>query len=208
MNAWPDFIFPEQKGFKGSLLDDYLATGYYRMQHHLFTTHRTQLSVHQKAQPVFWLRIPVKNIIENTTAKAIRKKCAAFTVIFNKAKIKQIPEKSIETFGFIVKDNDEAIFFIKNEENEAQDQLALSTDSIGMINNLKMSFDLIWSNQNNISDKGNTAKKSNQDYEFKLKEMQQQNLILQEINDYLQKATDNPNKKVITAKSMSKKSKD
>ena len=87
MNAWPDFVFPDQKGFKGSLLDDYLAAGYYRMQHLLFTTHHTQLNLQQKAQPVFWLRIPVKNIIENTTARAIRKKCAAFTVVFNKAKI-------------------------------------------------------------------------------------------------------------------------
>jgi sugar-specific transcriptional regulator TrmB len=124
----------------------------------------------------------------------------------DKSKIKQIPQKSIETFGFIVKDDDEAIFFIKNEENDAQEQLALSTDSIGMINNLKMSFDLIWSTQNTLGDKAE-AKNSNQDYEFKLKEMQQQNLILQEINDYLQKAGDKTDKKPLTAKSVSKKSK-
>ena len=87
MNAWPDFIFPGQKGFKGSMLDDYLAAGYYRMQHLLFTTHHTQLSIQQTPQPVFWLRIPVKNITENATAKAIRKKCAEFTITCNRAKI-------------------------------------------------------------------------------------------------------------------------
>lgn len=87
MNAWPDFVFPNQKGFKGDLLDNYLAAGYYRMQHLLFTTHHTQLGIEQKAQPVFWLRIPVKNINESSTACAIRKKCAAFTAILTKAKI-------------------------------------------------------------------------------------------------------------------------
>ncbi len=87
MDVWPDFVFPGQKGFKGILLDEYLAAGYYRMQHLLFTTHHTQLGIQQKAQPVFWLRIPVKNINENSTACAIRKRCAAFSVIFNKAKI-------------------------------------------------------------------------------------------------------------------------
>ena len=87
MNAWPDFIFPGQKGFRGTVLDDYLSFGYYRMQHLLFTTHHTQLGLQQKAQTFFWLRIPVKNILENTTAKTIRKKCAAFTVVFNKARI-------------------------------------------------------------------------------------------------------------------------
>lgn len=87
MNAWPDFIFPGQKGFKGSLLDDYLAAGYYRMQHLLFTTHHTQLGSAQKAHPVFWLRNPVKNIIEDAAASTIRKKCAGFTVTFSRAKI-------------------------------------------------------------------------------------------------------------------------
>ncbi len=87
MNAWPEFIFPSQKGFKGNLLDDYLAAGYYRMQHLLFTTHHTQLGNTQKAQPVFWLRIPVKNIIEHHAANAIRKRCNGFTVISTKAKI-------------------------------------------------------------------------------------------------------------------------
>lgn len=93
MNAWPEFIFPGQKGFRGSLLDEYLAAGYYRMQHLLFTTHHTQIINTQKALPVFWVRTPVKNIIENKSAGAIRKKCAGFTVIFNNSKInKEINE--------------------------------------------------------------------------------------------------------------------
>ena len=87
MNVWPDFIFPDEKGFKDSMLDNYLAAGYYRTQHLLFTTHQTQISNDQKTYPVFWLRIPVKNIVENTAATSIRKKCAAFAILCNKAKI-------------------------------------------------------------------------------------------------------------------------
>ena len=87
MNACPDFIFPDENGFKGTILDNYLAAGYYRTQHLLFTAHQTQISSEQKTYPVFWLRIPVKNIIENASATSIRRKCAAFAVLFNKAKI-------------------------------------------------------------------------------------------------------------------------
>lgn len=87
MNAWSDFIFPDEKGFKGTILDNYLAAGYYRTQHLLFTTHLTQISNEQKTYPVFWLRMPIKSIIENAAATSIRKKCAAFAVLCNKAKI-------------------------------------------------------------------------------------------------------------------------
>ena len=80
MNAWPDFVFPDEKGFKNSMLDDYLKAGYYRMQHLIFTTHRTQLSIESLEFPVFWLRMHVESIKENKTAEAIRKKCASFTV--------------------------------------------------------------------------------------------------------------------------------
>ena len=89
MNAWPQFIFPDENGFTGRVLDNYLAEGYYRMQHLLFTTHQTQLGIETDEVPVFWLRIPVKNIIENKTAFAIRKKCAAFNFSFNEGFVKQ-----------------------------------------------------------------------------------------------------------------------
>ena len=87
MNAGLDFIFPEENGFTGNELDDYLAAGYYRTQHLLFTTHQTQISSQQRMYPVFWLRMPVKNLVESTAAAAIRKKCSAFTFSYHKAKI-------------------------------------------------------------------------------------------------------------------------
>lgn len=124
----------------------------------------------------------------------------------NQEKIKIIPEKSIETFGFIVKDDDEAIFFIKNEANDALDLMALSTDSISIINTLKMSFNLLWSSRKNIFINNHTLKnKTRQEYEFKLKEIEQQNLILREINDYLQKTSNTIKMKSIKSKPVSRK---
>jgi leucyl-tRNA---protein transferase len=82
-----DYIIPGLEGFKGNLLDDYLAAGYYRMQHLLFTTHQTREDLESDPIPVFWLRMPVKAIGENKTALAIRKKCAGFSVSFKKAVI-------------------------------------------------------------------------------------------------------------------------
>ncbi len=87
MNAGLDFIFPEEKGFTGNELDDYLAAGYYRTQHLLFTTHQTQISSQEKMYPVFWLRMPAKDLQESAAAVAIRKKCSAFTFSYHKAKI-------------------------------------------------------------------------------------------------------------------------
>lgn len=81
------YIAPGEPGFKGSLLDDYLAAGYYRMQHIIFTTHNTQLDIDQQPVPVFWLRTAVNTIKENKAAIAIRKKCRGFQVTYKKAAI-------------------------------------------------------------------------------------------------------------------------
>ena len=87
MDAGFNFIFPEQTSFTGTVLDEYLAAGYYRTQHLLFTTHQTQISSAEKTYPVFWLRINLQNMVESATATAIRKKCSAFTFSFKKAAI-------------------------------------------------------------------------------------------------------------------------
>lgn len=87
MNAGFDFIFPEETGFTGTVLDEYLAAGYYRTQHLLFTTHATPISSADKTYPVFWLRIPLQNLVESASATAIRKKCSAFTFTYKKAVI-------------------------------------------------------------------------------------------------------------------------
>lgn len=81
----PHYISPGQTGFKGKRLDAFLAAGYYRMQHLIFTTHYTQIDMGGGILPVFWLRSPVKNIKEHKAASMIRKKCVAFTVQYKNA---------------------------------------------------------------------------------------------------------------------------
>lgn len=83
----PHYILPDEDGIKGALLDAYLAAGYYRMQHLIFTTNQTQLEMDGEPLPVFWLRTPVQNIAENKAASVIRKRCAGFRVSIKRALI-------------------------------------------------------------------------------------------------------------------------
>ncbi|MEO7310712.1 MAG: GNAT family N-acetyltransferase [Chitinophagaceae bacterium] len=83
----PDYILPGVEGFKGELLDGYLAAGYYRMQHMVFTTHHTRLELDTVSVPVFWLRTILAKIDEQKSALVIRKKCAAFTVRYKRATV-------------------------------------------------------------------------------------------------------------------------
>lgn len=87
MKLEPDYIFPEIDGFKGEVFDAYLADGYYRMQHLIFTTHHTQIDTDSYRLPVFWLRTIVISIKENKSAITIRKKCSDFTVTYKQAAI-------------------------------------------------------------------------------------------------------------------------
>ena len=83
----PLYFLPGENGFKGQILDEFLASGYYRMQHLIFTTNHTTLEPGKESIPVFWLRTEVIKICENKAALAIRKKCLPFTVTCKKAEI-------------------------------------------------------------------------------------------------------------------------
>jgi leucyl-tRNA---protein transferase len=83
----PYFILPDQDGCKGSVLDKFLALGYYRMMNMVFTTYATQVDETGEELPVFWLRTPIKNIQLNKAATTILQKCAHFTVTYSKATI-------------------------------------------------------------------------------------------------------------------------
>ena len=83
----PHYFLPDEHGFKGQILDEWLALGYYRMQHMIFTTHYTAVGPAKENMPVFWLRTEVKKIHENKAAFAIRKKCTSFIVKIKKAAI-------------------------------------------------------------------------------------------------------------------------
>ncbi len=75
----------EKQDYKGKVLDEHLANGYYRMQELMFTTSFIHSDTNEDISPVFWLRTPVTKITESKTAKLIRKTCKPFSVTFKKA---------------------------------------------------------------------------------------------------------------------------
>ncbi len=86
------YLLPNAAGFKGQLLDDYLAVGYYRMMHMVFTTNFTKITMDGEAQPVFWLRTPVQEIVPGKKATDIKKQCAGFTANIKPASINEETE--------------------------------------------------------------------------------------------------------------------
>lgn len=77
-----DYILPEEAGFKGVELDDYLSKGYFRMLHMLFTTFHIKDEHTGEPVPVYWVRNLVNKISENREAKRIRKKCSEYSFSF------------------------------------------------------------------------------------------------------------------------------
>jgi leucyl-tRNA---protein transferase len=87
MNTEPDYILPTINGFGHKILDYYLAQGYYRTQHILFTTNITRLDFGSTEVPVFWLRNLVKHLLPQHSANIILKKCHHFKVVYKFATI-------------------------------------------------------------------------------------------------------------------------
>jgi arginine-tRNA-protein transferase len=79
------YIAANDNGFKADTLDHLLAAGYYRMQHLMFTCNETALDESGQVIPVFWLRTRVRQCRQNKTAGTILKKCANFSVTFQRA---------------------------------------------------------------------------------------------------------------------------
>src|SRR6478736_6424951 len=61
-------------------------------------------------------------------------------------KVKKMPIKIKEDLCFIIKDEEEAILFMKNTNEVSQNVLAMWTDSYSMVYTLKLLFTYIWSN--------------------------------------------------------------
>src|ERR1017187_2525355 len=81
----PNLKLPPKRGYRGKVLDNYLAKGFFRIQHQIFTVN--YIYIREKGMPVFWMRMKVDNVEESNTARAIRKACKSFTVIYKKAVI-------------------------------------------------------------------------------------------------------------------------
>ena len=82
-----NIICPDDNGFKGELLDKYLADGYYRIQYFMFTAHFTQIDFDTPPLPVFWLRTRVNDIQKSSQTTSIPNRSKNFTFGYKEAAI-------------------------------------------------------------------------------------------------------------------------
>ena len=83
MSQGLDYLMADEKGFTGELLDMFLAHGYYRMQHAIFTCNEAQIDFDSYSIPVFWLRTIISKIRTQKMGSTIRKKCSSFAFAFS-----------------------------------------------------------------------------------------------------------------------------
>jgi sugar-specific transcriptional regulator TrmB len=106
-------------------------------------------------------------------------------------KIKKLEDKNREDFCFIIKDDNEVIFFVSN--SEVKDMMALWTDSKTFVTTLRSLFSLIWKKAHHIDEtSAESLLGSEITYEHRLREIEQEKIIL----NYLQKNFKLPDSKI------------
>lgn len=100
-------------------------------------------------------------------------------------KIKKIEDKNREDFCFIIKDNSEVIFFISNKE--VKDMLAVWTDSKAFVTTLRSLFSLMWKKSHHVDETdAESILGSEITYEHRLREIEQEKMILNYLQDNFQ----------------------
>ncbi len=94
------FRYPPQRGFKGKILDNYLAKGFFRARHCLFTVNYQFIG--NEGMPVFWLRLKVNEVNESGSAKVIRKDCNRFKVTYKPAIINDEINELFEQYSMMI----------------------------------------------------------------------------------------------------------
>ena len=64
--------------------------------------------------------------------------------------VKKIPSTTNGNICFVLKDNEEVLFFMKNSESRKEDITAMWTNSEAMIHSKKLLFDLLWSKSKSL----------------------------------------------------------
>ena len=94
--------------------------------------------------------------------------------------IKKLDENNRHNFSFIIKGEEEVVFFINSGSTEL---MAIWTDSKSFVSTLKSLFKLIWRKSAFVLERENKfTKNMSEDYEHRLREIEQEKVIL----DYLQ----------------------
>jgi sugar-specific transcriptional regulator TrmB len=112
----------------------------------------------------------------------------------NPKKVKEIDDKNREDFCFIIKDDSEVIFFISN--NKVKDMLAVWTDSKAFVTTLKSLFSLMWKKSHHIDETdAESLLGSEITYEHRLREIEQEKMILSYLKENFKMLGDENSKK-------------
>ena len=96
-------------------------------------------------------------------------------------KIKKIEDVNKENFCFIIKDSDEAVFFISNPG--LKDKLAIWTDSKSFVITLRSLFNVLWNKSEHIDNSSSNSKFDVEiTFDERIRELEQKKIIL----NYLQ----------------------
>ena len=68
----------------------------------------------------------------------------------DRTNVKKIPSNAQGSICFVIKDNEEVLFFMKNPESGKGNITAMWTNSDAMIHSKKLLFDLLWSKSKSI----------------------------------------------------------
>jgi sugar-specific transcriptional regulator TrmB len=105
-------------------------------------------------------------------------------------KIKKLEDKSREDFCFIIKDDSEVIFFISN--SGLKDMVAIWTDSKTFVITLRSLFSLIWKNAHHINESDEESLLGSKiTYEHRLREIEQEKMILNYLHKNLKLSENN-----------------
>ena len=108
--------------------------------------------------------------------------------------VKKIDDKNREDFCFIIKDDSEVIFFISN--NKVKDMLAVWTDSKAFVTTLRSLFSLMWKKSHHIDETDvESLLGSEITYEHRLREIEQEKMILSYLQDNFKSLDKEKNKK-------------
>lgn len=87
MVTHPQYYSSDGCSFKSVVLDSLLDTGFYRMQHLIFTTHFITEAGSEKKHPAFWLRTNLNKLKASKKVATLKNKCASFSVNVKQATI-------------------------------------------------------------------------------------------------------------------------
>lgn len=116
------------------------------------------------------------------------KKTRYFLEGIKKDQFKIISGKYTQGLCFAIKDK-EVILLLKNGKNSKEDMTAIWSDSSSIVDPLAFLFNTIWSNLLTVNDvtKYSKLERLEKEYRFQIKELEQENIGLEELNTVLSK---------------------